>query len=278
MTTIDSHEPALAIVQLQRPLIIGHRGYPQFAPENTLPSFRLALEAGADLVELDYGISQDGVPMVLHDDTLDRTSDAALRWGQAHCPLTSRTAAELRSLDAGSWFDPAYRGTHLPSLDEALDWIQGRGGMTLIERKDGPAPACVELLSQRRLINRVVVQSFDWSYLQAFTALEPRQVLGALGPPTHLANGHAPHGQSPAMSEAWLNELLKTGARVAVWNDDVSRESVALAHQRGLAVWIYTVNDPQVANMLLDIGVDGLITNQTSLMWRTLALRGTSPA
>jgi glycerophosphoryl diester phosphodiesterase len=150
--------------------------------------------------------------------------------------------------------------------------------MTLIERKDGPATACVELLSQRHLINRVVVQSFDWSFLKAFHELEPRQVLGALGPPTHLVAGHAPGGRSPAMSEAWLDELVKTGAQIAVWNDDVSRESVALAHQRGLAVWTYTVNDPEMANRLLDIGVAGLITNQTSLMWRTLALRVLSRA
>lgn len=150
--------------------------------------------------------------------------------------------------------------------------------MTLIERKDGPAPACVELLRQRHLINRVVVQSFDWSFLKTFHELEPRQVLGALGPPTHLVTGHAPDGQSPAMSEAWLDELVKTSAKIAVWNDEVSRESVALAHRRDLAVWIYTVNSPDMANRLLDIGVNGLITNQTSLMWRTLALRGLSRA
>jgi glycerophosphoryl diester phosphodiesterase len=278
MTVLDSHAPALEILQLKRPLVIGHRGYPQFTPENTLPSFRLAIEAGADLVELDYAITQDGVPIVLHDDTLDRTSDAPLRWGGTNLPLIAHTAAELRSLDAGSWFDPIYRGTSLPSLEEALDCIQRLGGLPLIERKDGSASACVELLSERHLINRVVVQSFDWAFVKAFHELEPRQVLGALGPPTHHVNGQVADTHSPAMSAAWLDELVKTGARIAVWNDNVSRESVARAHQLGLAVWIYTVNDPRMANTLLDMGVDGLITNQTSLMWRTLALRGLSRA
>lgn len=274
MTPTESHAPALALLRLSRPVIIGHRGYPQFAPENTLPSFRLAIEAGADLIELDYAISKDGAPIVLHDDTLERTTDAAARWGASGLALTSRAAAELRTLDAGAWFDPMYRGTALPTLEDAIDWIQSRGGMTLIERKEGSARECVEILRARDLINRVVVQSFDWAFIKAFHELEPRQVLGALGPPTHHVNGQLAPTDRRAMSAAWLDELVKTGAKLAVWNiDDVSQESVAEAHARGLAVWIYTVNDPDRANSLLDMGVDGLITNRTSLMWRTVALR-----
>lgn len=265
------------LLKAGRPLIIGHRGYPRFAPENTLPSFRLGLEAGADLVELDYGHSRDGVPVVMHDDTLDRTSDAPQRWGGANIPLAARTVAELQTLDVGNWFDPIYLGTGLPLLEEALTWIQGRGGVTLIERKDGAAHTCVRLLGDRQLVNHVVVQAFDWGYLKAFHDLEPSQVLGALGPPTHLADGRTPTDRSPMLSAAWLDELVKTGAKIAVWSDQVSRTSVALAHQRGLTAWVYTVNDPSLANSLLDMGVDGLITDNTGLMWRTVALRACRP-
>src|SRR5207247_364836 len=76
--------PALRILASPRPLVIGHRGYCQFAPENTLPSFTLALTAGADLVELDYYHTKDGQLIVMHDPDLDRTTDATNRWGGKH--------------------------------------------------------------------------------------------------------------------------------------------------------------------------------------------------
>ena len=158
-------------------------------------------------------------------------------------------------------------------LTEALDTIQ-QGSVTLIERKAGDATACIKLLRDRKLINRVVVQSFDWEYLRAFNADEPSQVLGALGPATVLPGGKKPTGIPKELSAAWLDELQKTGAKVAVWNQQVSKEAVQLAHQRGLRVWVYTINDPDLANRLLDMGVDGIITNNTSLIWKTIALRG----
>jgi glycerophosphoryl diester phosphodiesterase len=77
----EMNAPVLDLVQGHRPLIIGQRGYPTMAPENTLPFFKLALLAGADFVELDYHLTKDGVPLVIHDETLDRTTDATNRWG-----------------------------------------------------------------------------------------------------------------------------------------------------------------------------------------------------
>jgi len=264
--------PALSLIASQRPLVIAHRGYCQIAPENTLPSFRIALAAGADLVELDYHHSKDGKLIVLHDSNLDRTTDATNRWPEKQIKVATKTAAEIQSLDAGKWFGAQYAGTHIPLLVEALDTIQA-GGVTLIERKSGAPADCIRLLREKGLINQVVVQSFDWEYLRAFHEQEPAQVLGALGPPSSLSNGRKPEGMAKELSVAWLDELLKTGAKVAVWNDNVSREAVRQAHQRGLKVWVYTINDPALANKLLDLGVDGIITNNTSLIWKTIALR-----
>lgn len=264
--------PALSLIASQRPLVIAHRGYCQIAPENTLPSFRFALAAGADLVELDYHHSKDGKMVVLHDNYLDRTTDATARWPEKQIKVGSRTAAEIQSLDAGKWLDPLFAGTRIPLLAEALDTIQA-GGVTLIERKDGAPADCIKLLREKGLINKVVVQAFDWEYLRVFHEQEPAQVLGALGPPAFLSDGRKPEGIAKGLSAAWLDELQKTGAKVAVWNDNVSREAVQLAHQRGLKVWVYTINDPAAANKLLDLGVDGIITNNTSLIWKTVALR-----
>ena len=273
MNASDATLPALKLLASPRPLVIAHRGYSQVAPENTLPSFKLAMTAGADLVELDYHHTKDGKLIVIHDFELDRTTDATNRWGEAKIKVADRTAAEIQSLDAGGWFDPKFAGTRIPLLAEALDTIQA-GGVTLIERKAGDPADCIKLLREKDLINKLVVQSFDWTYLQAFHKQAPEQVLGALGPPSRAADGHKLSSKEKELSAAWLDDLQKTGAKVAVWNDQVSKEVVQLAHQRGLKVWVYTINGLDSANRLLDMGVDGLITNNTSLIWKAIALRG----
>jgi len=272
MNASETNPPALKLLASQRPLVIAHRGYSQFAPENTLPSFKMAMAAGADMVELDYYPTLDGKLIVIHDHYLDRTTDATNHWAETNINVEAKTAAELQSLDAGSWFDRKYAGTHIPLLAEALDTIQA-GSVTLIERKGGAPADCLKLLREKGLINRVIVQSFDWEYIRAFHEQEPEQVLGALGPPERLAGGEKAPKTPKELTAAWLDELQKTGAQVAVWSDRVSADAVRLAHQRGLKVWVYTINDPDLANNLLDMGVDGLITNNTSLIWRTIALR-----
>ncbi len=272
MNASETPLPASQLLASQRPLVIGHRGYCQFAPENTLPSFKLALAAGADLVELDYHPAKDGKLVVIHDRELDRTTDARKCWAQKHIKVESKTAAEIRSLDAGSWFDPEYAGTRIPLLSEALATIQA-GAVTLIERKAGSPADCVKLLREKGLINHVIVQAFDWGYLRQFHEQEPEQTLGGLGPASQLSDGKKPSRRARELSAAWLDELQKTGAKVAVWNKKVSREAVQLAHQRGLKVWVYTVNSPALANRLLDLSVDGLITNDTSLIRQTVKLR-----
>ena len=145
-TLYAAEPPAVAVVKYDRPVVVGHRGFSSVAPENTLPSFELAVAVGADLVELDTYHSRDGVPVVFHDGTLDRTTDATNRWGQTKIPVRAKTVAELKTLDAGSWFAPRYTGTRIPTLVEALDTIQGGGGITLIERKEGDAATMARLL------------------------------------------------------------------------------------------------------------------------------------
>jgi glycerophosphoryl diester phosphodiesterase len=272
MNAAEPTLPALTLLASPRPLVIAHRGYSQFAPENTLPSFKLAMAAGADLVELDYHHTKDGKLVVIHDHDLDRTTDATNRWGEAKVKVAAKTAAEIQSLDAGSWFDPKYAGTRIPLLADALDTIQ-EGSVTLIERKDGAPADCIRLLRDKGQINKLVVQSFDWEYLRAFHEQEPGQVLGALGPPARLSDGSKPNGMTKELSAEWLTELQKTGAKVAVWSQKMSKAAVQLAHRRGLKVWVYTIDDPTVADEMLDLGVDGIISNNPSVIWKAIALR-----
>lgn len=264
----------LELISRHRPLVIGHRGFSAFAPENTLPAFSMALEAGVDAVELDYRQSADGELIVIHDADLDRTTDARLHWGGKHIKVHDKTAWEIRALDAGSWFDPKYGETRVPFLSEALDLIQPRA-IPLLERKAGDLHSVVNLLESKRLVGKVVVQSFDWNFLCALHEYLPEQPLAALGPLSGLPGVKRAPGIFGQLTGRWLKALRKTGARVVVWNKQVSPAAVRQAHHQGLQVWIYTINRPELAERLLNMGVDGLITNNPALIWKTMAGRFT---
>ncbi|HNQ90609.1 MAG TPA: glycerophosphodiester phosphodiesterase family protein [Verrucomicrobiota bacterium] len=271
-TAFAADRPAAeTLLAEKRPLVIGHRGYPALAPENTLPSFEFALAAGADLVELDYYHASDGIPVVIHDADLDRTTDAKTRWQAQKIRTESRSSTDLQTLDAGSWYNRRYAGTRIPLLNEALDLIQKKG-VTLIERKAGDPRALVELLHQRQWINQLVVQSFDWEYLREFHRLEPRQILGALGPPGSVG-GRKLTDEEKALSQAWVDQVRALGATIVVWNRQVTQPAVDYAHSLGLKVWAYTINEAPLANTLWDAGVDGIITDNPAVIWRARALR-----
>lgn len=242
------------------PLVIAHRGYCRLGPENTLPAFRLALSAQADLVELDFRWSRDRVPMVIHDADLNRTTDARRRWGRKRARVEHHTAVEIQTLDAGQWFEAKFAGARVPLLSEAVEVIQ-QGSLPLLERKAGDASETATWLRRKDLIHRVIVQAFDWEFLRALHHVEPELILGALGPPNRLALGRKPLILSRRLGVRWLNQAQHTGARVVVWNRRVSPRAVKAAHQHGLKVWVYTIDDPRLAQRLLKAGVDGIITN-----------------
>src|SRR5207248_2801159 len=112
--------PAQQLIASPRLLVIAHRGNSSVAPENTLPAFQSALDAKADLVELDYFQSADGVPVVIHDQILDRTTNAEEVFGQPKLLVGGLPLVDLRRLDVGEWFDEKFAGTKLATLAEAL--------------------------------------------------------------------------------------------------------------------------------------------------------------
>lgn len=265
--SIAAAPAAERLMALQRPLIIAHRGYSAAAPENTLPAFQLGVTTGSDLVELDYHHSKDNVLTVLHDHTLDRTTDATKRWGRTNLHVSQFTTAELQTLDASSWRGSNQPPSTIPTLHQALDVIQP-GSVTLIERKAGPAAACVELIRSRKLVNEVVVQAFDWEYLEEYHRLEPTQILGALGP-WGSYRGQKLTDADKNLSGRWIDEARRVGARAIVWNRQVSAAAVQDAHSKGVKVWVYTIDDPALMKSLIAMGVDGIITNNPGLAWKT---------
>jgi glycerophosphoryl diester phosphodiesterase len=229
-------------------LIIAHRGDSAVAPENTLPAFISAINAGADMVELDYLHSADAVPVVIHDEELDRTTNARPLWGKSKRRVADTSLADLKRLDAGSWFSPRFAGTSIPTLAEALDTIQA-GSMTVIEHKHGDPAACVALLKERNALERVVVQSFDWDFLDGVHRLAPEVVITALGEKT-LTSEH-------------LDRIDRLGALAVGWEDAfLSAEAIAAIHARHCKAWVWTVDDPARIVQLVGAKIDGIITNR----------------
>lgn len=251
--------PARALVAAPHVLVVAHRGNSSVAPENTLPAFQSAIEAKADLVELDYFHSADGVPVVIHDKILDRTTNAEDVLGRTELLVGNLPLADLRKLDAGAWFDDKFAGAKLPLLIEALDLIQ-TGSVTLIERKAGDAETLVKLLKEKQLIDRVVVQSFDWTFVAECRRLAPTLALCTLS-------------GKPANPEQ-IQAAAATGADVIVWDHEkISRREIAQIHQLGKKAWAYTIDDSQRARQLIASGLDGIITNTPAEM---LQIRNTA--
>ncbi len=243
-------EPTAAqkLIGGSRLLIIAHRGNSSIAPENTLPAFQSALDAKADLIELDYYHAADGTPVVIHDEILDRTTDAETILGKTGLVVGAFPLAELRKLDAGSWFDDKFVNTRLPTLVEALDLIQS-GSVTLIERKAGDAKAIVKLLEEKKLLDKVVVQSFDWKYVAECRQLAPNLALCTLS-------------GKPA-NEEQIRAAAATGADVIVWDEKkIDKAQIDLIHQLGKKAWAYTIDKPERAQSLIAAGIDGIITNR----------------
>jgi len=226
-------------------LSIAHRGNSLFAPENTLAAFSAA-QGAADLVETDARLSADGTLVLMHDSKVDRTTDGA-------GTVAGKTVAQLKLLDAGSWFSPAFAGERVPTLEEMIT-LTLPFATPLIERKDGPASAYVDELRRLGAVEKVVVQAFDWEFLKSVHALEPAIRLGALG--------------SDALTPAKLIEIAASGATMVAWEKSgVTAAEVALAHNAGLSLFVWTADGVEIKKFI-DMGVDGIISNDPGLVKR----------
>ncbi|GAB4147417.1 MAG: glycerophosphodiester phosphodiesterase [Planctomycetota bacterium] len=249
-----------ALRDRERLLVVAHRGDSEHAPENTLPAFEAAAALGADAVEFDVRASADGVLFCLHDSALDRTTDAARRFGPG-AEIFAMQSADLAALDAGSWKDRRFAGTRLARLDEALDCLLPRT-VPMIEHKSGDAAWFVELLARRRDRSRVLLQSFDLAFLRAVRALDQSIPLGVLGP--------REPGRPP--DERTLDEAQALSACFVHWEADaLTKDSVRRTHGRGLLCFSYTSDDRSGWSRGQRIGLDGMCTNRPGdmLAWRT---------
>ena len=255
-----------------RPLVYAHRGGSALRPENTIASFDHGLSLGADGLELDVHLSRDGIVVVHHDATIDRTTGGT-------GPVSSLTAAELASVDAGHWFKPAaverpgpeagaaefpFRGQRLgvPRLRDVLDRYPEVP--IIIELKANQpelARLTIDDVRAAGAVERVSLGSFSWRVLHAAREYEPRIRTGASREEARWALYRSwvgwPLGR-PSYRELQVPE--RSGATTII-----SPRFIAHAQRAGLAVKVWTVDDPGDMRRLIGWGVDGLITDRPDL-------------
>jgi len=240
------------------PRVIGHRGAAAYAPENTLAGFALAAEQGVTWVEFDVRLTRDGVPVLIHDDSLDRTTNG---FG----PVVNATLKEIKALDAGSWFDPRFAGEEVPTLAEALDVIHDCGMVPNIEIKANQG----ERWYTGRVVGEAIeglwppgrptplVSSFEIRSIAGFKQVRPDLPIG-------LNIWKRPHYQW-SLATRWLDCSSVHFAAQHVTDRQIGE--VKRARRR---VVCYTVNNAAQARNLFSRGVDAVFTDTPDRIFEAL--------
>lgn len=224
-----------------RLVIVGHRGSPNRAPENTIPSFLKAIEFGVNTIELDARETKNGEIVVIHDESVDRTTNGS-------GPVKGLNLEQIKELDAGSWFNPAFKGTTVPTLEEALMAIDGRV-MARIELKDGGIEEKVSsLVNELGLTNKVQVASFELARIRKFRELCPRASAVAI---------------STAFSAKFLNSSIESYANtLAILIKKFGEAEIFETHVNGLTFDAWPVDDEILARNLVSFGIDSITSNK----------------
>jgi len=264
--TVTEIEPASYVGDDgELPVTVAHRGYSAVAPENTLAAYASAMRTGAEYVEIDVHTSADGVPVVSHDQTVDRTTDGS-------GDVARLRGSYLTGLDAGSWFSPAFTGQRLPTFADMLD-LMGTGSSTMLLEIKGPETSAevervVDMIVDAGLEDRVVLQSFDVDALRAAREHAPQIPRGLLRGALDADPVAVAQDLGAVMYNPSASALL---ARPSV---------VADLNEAGIAVMPYTVNSAADWARLTDVGVDGVITDRAGsfIGWKEARGQAEEPA
>lgn len=226
--------------------IISHRGAAALAPENTLAAMRLAFSQGVDFVEADLHLTADGVPVLMHDPTLDRTTSGS-------GPVAAHSLEQLRALDAGSWFGTEFAGEPVPTLAEFLDELAPTNSRALIELKgawsDEQVAGAVEMLRARYLVDRVAFESFELDTLERLALLAPEYARVMLTRDWDRAT----------LETAAALNVSAIGARNRVFERDFGL--VDEARVLGIGTMVYTLNTEEQWAKARQHGIDLVITD-----------------
>ncbi len=230
------------------PRIVGHRGAPHLAPENTLASFKAAAAAGVTAIEFDVALTFDNRPVIIHDASLERTTDGIGL-------LSESTLESVSGLDAGSWFDPTFSGEVVPTLEETIDLIESLGLSADIELKPDPgrevetAQITLAVASECWPSDKQppVITSFSRVALAAAKDAMPEWPRGLC---------------FELLPEDWTEAIDALGATIVCPNSDrLTADQAASMVAAGLEVMAWTVNDLDQARKLIQWGVSSLCTD-----------------
>ncbi|MHB8482803.1 MAG: glycerophosphodiester phosphodiesterase [Nitrospiria bacterium] len=228
------------------PLLIAHRGASAYAPENTMTAFETAVKMKANMIELDIQLTSDGHWVVMHDLSLKRT--CGLRKKVRSVPL-----AQIKTLDAGSWFSPQFSGEKVPTLKELLTWAKNKVSLNLeikgqIKKNSDAIPSLLKTLSEYGMKKNILLSSFDWKILRRIRACDKNVALGVLV-----------SRQTPFR---YLREALDLKAfSVNLPPHKLKKGVPQRIHSLNMAVFVYTLNSLFEIKKYLPIGIDGFFTN-----------------
>ncbi len=242
------------------PLTVAHRGDPAGAPENTLPAFESALRAGVDVLELDLQLSADGEAVIIHDETVDRTTNGT-------GAIAELSLAELQALDAGSWYGSGWRGVTIPTFSEFLPLLQRSSASAIIEFKgvwpaDGVAPV-IAAIYRFGVQDRVVLASFETETLLELAREAPslpRAIIVRRLPDDPVALAAA-HGASAVIT--------------SMRSFQVEPEAAQQLREAGLMMIVYTLNRGDLWLAARELGIDAIVTDAPRRLAQTHeSLRG----
>ncbi len=242
---------------LPQPTIFAHRGSSAYAPENTIAAFELAVIQKADGIELDAKLSADGQVVVIHDQTLDRTTNGEGRVNEYPIHV-------LKQLDAGIKCDQSFKGEQIPTLNEVFEAV---GGKTFINvelanyafPRDSLPDKVAQIVKNHNLYNCVLFSSFNPIALLRINKILPDVPLGLLA--------------KPGIGGAWARSLLGRVVRYQALHPeirDTKKSLVQFCHKYGYRIYTYTVNHTMLMIRLFKLGVDGIFTDDPPLAQRTL--------
>ncbi len=248
------------MIELSKPVLFAHRGASAHAPENTLAAFELAARQGAPAIELDVKLSADGRVVVIHDQTVDRTTNG-------HGDVRNLTLAELKTLDAGSKFSTQYAGETIPTLAEVFEAV-GKRLLINVELTNYASPNDALVSKVAGLVRQSGLE--EWVMFSSFHPLSlwrARRLLPSVPRGFLLLEGKA---------GSWVYRLLDpllTPEYMHPYLTSVTQEYVRTQHNRGKGVNVWTVNEPDDMRRLFDLGVDGIFTDDPLLARQVLEVK-----
>ncbi len=255
-------------LRAERPLVIAHRGHSIDVPENTFPAYRRAIELGTEMIECDVNMTRDGELVMIHDWTLDRTTDGS-------GPVRALTLDEVGRLDAGSWLGPEFTGLRVPTTADTIELAREAGILMCFEVKGETtdefrrvAEALADLLAERDALEWALMSSYDHEALASARARVPE---------LRFAPERLPDDVPPDPAEA-VRQASALGAPVLQnhWRF-LTPELVSGLHDHEIAIWAWpTTEEPSIAASIA-AGVDGVMGDDVAAMVRAVAALEAGP-